>query len=128
MDTDKSLLDNEISNAIIGCAYTVSNTLGAGFLEKVYENALAIELKKAGLHVEQQVALKVCYQNIVVGDFYCDLRVNSSIIVELKASAGIDNSHIAQCINYLKASNHRFGLILNFGKPKIEIKRVVNGY
>ena len=128
MHTDKNQVETEISSIIIGCAYEVSNTLGAGFLEKVYENALAIELKKTGLIVEQQVALKVSYQNVVVGDFFCDLLVNSTIIIELKANNGIDNAHIAQCMNYLKASNHRYGLILNFGKPKVEIKRVVFGY
>lgn len=95
MHTDINQVETEISSIIIGCAYEFSNTLGAGFLEKVYENALAIELKKAGLIVEQQVALKVSYQNIVVGDFICDLRVNSSIIIELKANNGIDNAHIA---------------------------------
>lgn len=122
------LLETELTNRIIGCAYVVSNTLGIGFLEKVYENALAIELKNANLFVEQQLPLDVTYQSMVVGHFLCDLRVNQSVIVELKACSGIDNTHIAQCMNYLKASQHRFGLIINFGKPKVEVKRVVNGY
>jgi GxxExxY protein len=128
MDTDKMLLETALTERIIGCAYEVSNTLGVGFLEKVYENALAIELKNANLFVEQQVPLDVIYQSMLVGHFVCDLRVNQSVIVELKACSGIDNAHIAQCMNYLKASQHRFGLIINFGKPKVEVKRVVNGY
>ncbi|BEV08601.1 GxxExxY protein [Methylophilus sp. DW102] len=122
------LLETALTNRIIGCAYEVSNTLGVGFLEKVYENALTIELKNANLLVEQQVPLDVTYQSTIVGHFVCDLRVNQSVIVELKACSGIDNAHIVQCMNYLKASQHRFGLIINFGKPKVEVKRVVNGY
>ncbi len=128
MDTDKRQLENDLTNTIIGCAYTVSNTLGVGFLEKIYENALLIELKKTGLNVEQQQAIKVHYNNTVVGDFYCDLLVNSMVIIELKACKAIDDSHLAQCMNYLKACNIKLGLIINFGKPKVEVKRVILGF
>lgn len=91
---------NAISEKIIGRAFTVSNTLGAGFLEKVYENALAIELRKANLHVEQQAPLKVLYEGIVVGDYFADIVVENEILVELKTINAITEVHQAQCINY----------------------------
>ena len=129
MDTDKNLLaETAITEKIIGCAYTVSNTLGAGFLEKVYENALAIELRKNKLQFKQQAPINVTYDGIIVGEFVSDIIVESMVLVELKASKTIDDAHLAQCLNYLKATNIRFGLILNFGKPKVEIKRVVLGF
>jgi len=112
---------------IIGCAFTVANTLGYGFLEKVYENALAFELRKAGLNVEQQKALTVHYSGIVVGDYFADLVVNESIIVELKSVRAIDESHVAQCLNYLKATQQQRGLILNFSPQRVEIRRLVMG-
>ncbi len=120
-------MDN-ITQRIIRAAYTVSNTLGSGFLEKVYENALAHELRKSGLNVEQQLPVKVYYDDVVVGDYYADLVVEGKVIVELKAAGGIDDAHLAQCINYLKATCFKLGLILNFGRPRVQIKRVVNGY
>ena len=129
MDTDKNrLTETAITEKIIGCAYTVSNTLGAGFLEKVYENALAIELRKTKLQFKQQAPINVTYDGIIVGEFVSDIIVESIVLVELKASKTIDDVHIAQCLNYLKATNIRFGLIINFGKPKVEIKRVVLGF
>ena len=117
-----------LTEKIIGCAYTVSNALGAGFLEKVYENALAIELRKNQLSYKQQFPINVTYSGAVVGEYISDLIIESKIIVELKASKAIDDSHIAQCLNYLKATNIRLGLIINFGKPKVEIKRVILGF
>ncbi len=126
MSADKQRSElNSITEKIIGCAYTVGNTLGAGFLEKVYENALAIELRKAGLEVEQQKPVKVSYQGHVVGEFFCDLLAEQCIIIELKAQKFIEESHTAQCINYLKATGLKVCLLINFGKPKIEIKRFV---
>ena len=103
----------------------VSNKLGVGFLEKVYENALAIELKKINLKVEQQCSVKVYYDAIPVGDYCADLIINSSVIVELKASKVIDNIHEAQILNYLRASQIRIGLILNFGTPRLGIRRFI---
>jgi len=135
MDTDKSeifksLFDdkldgiNRITEKIIGCSYTVSNTLGCGFLEKVYENALAHELRKAGFKVLQQHEIEVYYDGVVVGKYIADLFVEDSVIVEIKANSGLDDSQKAQCLNYLKAANLKIGLLINFGKPRIEIKRV----
>jgi GxxExxY protein len=126
MHADEDRL-NVLSRQVIGCAFTVLNGLGTGFLEKVYENALAHELRKAGLVVDQQQGLTVQYDGVVVGDYVVDLMVERSIIVELKALRTLDEAHHAQCLNYLKASGLRLGLILNFGLPRLEIKRVVNG-
>jgi GxxExxY protein len=135
MDTDKSeilksLFDkdldkiNQITEKIIGCSYTVSNTLGCGFLEKVYENALAHELRKAGLKVLQQHEIKVYYDGVEVGKYIADLFVEDNVIVEVKAINALDESQKAQCLNYLKATGLKIGLLINFGKPRIEIKRV----
>lgn len=135
MNTDNNSTDkmyninsdlNKISELIINCAFTVSNTLGCGFLEKVYENAMVIELGKRGLFVKQQYPLNVYYDNKVVGDYFADIFVNNEIIVELKTVDSINEIHEAQLLNYLKASNKKLGLIINFNKPKVQIKRMVN--
>ncbi|MFC4211137.1 GxxExxY protein [Pedobacter lithocola] len=122
------IYQDEITEKIIGAAYKVSNTLGCGFLEKVYENALYIEIKKTGLSVTKQHALQVFYDDEVVGDYFVDLYVQNEIIVELKTVSMLTEIHQAQLMNYLIACNKRCGLILNFGKPRIEIKRMINGY
>lgn len=123
MDADQL---NKISGKIINAAYKVSNTLGVGFLEKVYENALMIELKKDGLQAEQQKPVKIYYQDEIIGDYYADILVENEIILELKACKKIEDLHLAQCLNYLKATGLKLGLMLNFGNPRVEIKRVVN--
>jgi GxxExxY protein len=125
MITDVETL-NEITKRIIGCAYAVSNGLGAGFLEKVYENALAHELRKAGLCSEQQKPIKVRYDGIIVGDYLADIVVEESVVVELKAVKTFDDVHFAQCINYLKATGMKICLLINFGQPRIELKRFMN--
>ena len=112
-----------ISEKIIGCAFKVGTGLGSGFLENCYENALAYELRKAGLKVEQQVRLKVWYDGVVVGEYVADLIVEGSILVELKAIQALDPIHMAQCINYLAATNLPLCLLINFGK-RVEIKRI----
>lgn len=127
MKTDKHGLD-EITQKIIGCAFQVSNGLGAGFLEKVYENALVIELSQASLRVEQQKSIQVIYGGQVVGDYIADLVVADSVLVELKAVKSLDEIHMAQCLNYLKAANLKLCLLINFGRPKIEVKRIMNGF
>ena len=126
MHTDKAVL-NGLSERIIGCGYVVLNTLGAGFLEKVYENALAHDLRKAGLIVAQQDGVSVHYDGVVVGTYTADLLVENVMIVELKAVGALDGIHVAQCINYLKATGLPLCLLLNFGNPRLEIKRLVNG-
>src|SRR5262245_37394184 len=95
---------NAISERIIGCAFTVGNALGHGFLERVYENALAHELRKSGLAVIQQRAIDVRYDGIVVGEYVVDLLVDGQVLVEIKAVRALDDVHSAQCLNYLKAT------------------------
>jgi GxxExxY protein len=125
MDADERRL-NEITERVIGCAYTVINTLGHGFLEKVYENALAYELRRCGLVVEQQTSIKVMYDRVVVGDYVADLLVAGQVLVELKTARILDDMHVAQCLNYLKATGIKVCLLLNFGAPKVQIRRIVN--
>src|SRR5215468_10074931 len=117
---------DKITEKIIGCAMKGSNTLGVGFLEKVYENALAFELRKAGLKVQQQKPIAVIYSGQVVGHYIADLVVEGIVLVELKAARAIDDIHHAQMLNYLKATNLKIGLILNFGTSKMGIKRMAN--
>jgi GxxExxY protein len=117
---------DSITEAIIGAAYQVSNVLGSGFLEKVYENALAHELRKRNHKVEQQLLINVRYDAIVVGQYVADLVVDEEILVEIKAIKCFDDVHLAQCLNYLKATDKPVCLLLNFAKPKVEIKRIVN--
>ncbi len=116
---------DKLTETIIGCAFTVSNTLGTGFLEKVYENALVIELKTAGLRCEQQKPIPVSYRGIAVGDYYADILVEGQVILEIKAAKAIDDSHQDQLINYLKATSIHTGLILNFGTARLGYKRMV---
>ena len=125
MDADEGWL-NEVSGRVIGCAYTVLNGLGPGFLEKVYENALAHELRKSGLAVTQQRGLTVLYDGIVAGEYVVDLLVEEVLLVELKTVKTLDETHRAQCINYLLASGMRLCLLLNFGTPRLGIKRLIN--
>jgi GxxExxY protein len=115
---------NGITEKIIGCAYTVSNDLGCGFLEKVYENALAHEIRKAGCHCSQSQPIQVWYDGTIVGNYEADLIVENCVIVELKSVRALDDIHIAQCLNYLKATGLHVCLLLNFGKPKVEVKRI----
>jgi len=118
---------NELSGRVIGCAFNVLNTLGVGFLEKVYENALVVELRTAGLSVAQQRGITVEYKGVVVGEYVADLLVEDTLLVELKAVKALDDVHRMQCTNYLKAARLPLGLLLNFGKSRLEIKRVANG-
>ncbi len=124
MNTDEGKY-NVITERIIGCAYTVASKMGCGFLELCYENALAYELRKAGLKVEQQVRLQVWYDDkVVVGAYVADLIVEGIILVELKAIQSLDSIHTAQCINYLAATRLPICLLINFGK-RVDVKRIV---
>jgi GxxExxY protein len=126
MNADEAVL-NDLSERIIGCAMIVSNSLGSGFLEKVYENALAHELRKAGLAVAQQCGIVVRYDGIVVGEYAVDLLVEEAVIVELKATKAVADIHRAQCINYLRGTGLHLCLLLNFGNLRMAIKRIVLG-
>src|SRR5690242_8404401 len=116
---------NDITEKIIGCAYTVSNTLGIGYVEKVYENALVVATRKAGLKVEQQYPIKVVFDGVVVGEFFADLFVEKRVLVELKAVSMLMEEHTAQALNYLRATGAEVCLLINFAKPKIQIKRLL---
>jgi len=118
---------NELSGRVIGCSFTVLNTLGVGFLEKVYENALMLELCKAGLAVVQQRGVAVVYDGTVVGEYFVDLMVEGSLLVELKTVKALDAAHRAQCVNYLKATGLQLCLLLNFGRSRLEVRRVALG-
>ena len=115
---------SRISEKVIGCAFAVSNGLGVGFLEKVYENALAHELRKTGLIIRQQHSVEVRYDGMIVGDYVADIVVEDLVIVELKHTRMLDEMHMAQCLNYLRASGLRLCLLINFGKPRIEVRRL----
>ncbi|MBA4187034.1 MAG: GxxExxY protein [Planctomycetaceae bacterium] len=114
----------EVTERIIAAFYQVYNTLGHGFLEKVYQNAMELELKARGLNVIPQAPLKVYYAGVVVGEYFADFLVEASVIVELKAAEQIATEHHAQLLNYLKATDIDIGLLLNFG-PKPEVRRKV---
>ena len=125
VETDEQAL-NHLSQRVIGSALTVTNVLGAGFAEKVYENALAHELRKSGLSVLQQRDITVWYDGVVVGDYAVDLLVEDALLVELKAVKALDVAHRAQCLNYLRATGLHLCILINFGTPRLEFKRVVN--
>jgi GxxExxY protein len=114
-----------ISRRVIGCAFTVANTLGVGFLESVYENALCLELADQGIAFERQAPLRVLYKDRVVGNFIADLVVEDLLLVELKALRQLTSDHDAQVMNDLRACGIGVGLLLNFGTPKLEIRRIV---
>ncbi len=116
---------NEITAKIIGCTYKVSNTPGIGFVEKVYENALVHCLRETGLLVEQQYPIKVTFEGIIVGEFFADLFVETRVLVELKSVSMLVEEHTAQSLNYLRATGAEICLLINFGRSKVEIKRLL---
>ncbi len=119
---------NTLTEQVIGCAFKVSNELGSGFLEKVYENALAHEIQTAGLKVKKQHPITIKYKNATVGEYIADLLVEDSLLVELKAVEEFSPIHTAQCLNYLKATGLKVCLLINFSKTKVRVKRLVNHF
>jgi len=116
---------NDITYSINGAVFEVNNILGPGFLEKVYEDALLVELKRRGLKVKNQVPISVSYKGEVVGEYFADLLVEDKVIVELKTVESLDKAHEAQLLNYLKATDFQVGLLVNFRHKKADIKRMV---
>jgi GxxExxY protein len=116
---------NEITYEIRGAIFEVNKVLGHGFLEKVYENALLVELKSRGLKAESQVPLKVTYKDQIVGDYFADMIVEGKILLELKVVENLEKIHEAQILNYLHATGITVGLIVNFTYPKAEIRRFI---
>lgn len=117
--------EQDLTQKILEAAFAVHNTLGAGFLEKVYSNALLYELRASGTVCDQEIAYQVRYRDAVVGDYFADLIVDKRVLVELKACTSLDSVHDAQILNYLKASRIHVGLLLNFGKPRLEYRRFI---
>ena len=121
------MIHKELTDTIIKCFYKVYNSLGYGFLEKVYENALKIELEKNKLKVNPQMPIKVFYENNIVGEYFADLCVEDKVIIELKAAETISQAHEAQLVDYLKATDIKVGLLLNFGKKPEYSRKVFTG-
>ena len=121
------MIDDELTQKIIGCAYKVHNALGSGFLEKIYENAFRIELGKAGITVKQQEPITVCYEGQVVGEYCADLWVEDRVIIEVKAVQSLITQHEVQLVNYLTATGVDNGLLINFG-PSVQVKRKFREY
>ena len=115
--------DHELTEKIIGLAMKVHRTLGPGFLESVYRNSFAFELRRAGLNVELDQRITVRYENVIVGDFIADVVINSTLICELKAISALTKADEVQVVNYLTATNHAIGLLLNFGASSLQFKR-----
>jgi GxxExxY protein len=121
----EKILHEELTGRIIKAFYTVYNTLGDGFLEKVYENALMIELRKSGLQADQQKKIEVFYDAQKVGDYFADILVENIVILELKAADAVVPEYEAQLINYLKATEIEVGLLLNFGPRPQVVRRIL---
>ncbi len=121
-------MQKTVSREVISCAFEVSNQLGAGFLESVYENALCVELQNHGIAFERQKHIEVLYKGHQIGRYVADLIVESSLLVELKALSGFSRQHEAQVMNYLRATGIRVALLLNFGTPKVGVRRIVWQY
>ena len=118
---------NELSKQVIGCGIRVHKALGPGFVEKVYAKALAHELGKQGIDFAREQVVRVAYDGLLVGEHRLDFLVDDEIVLEVKAVYGINPFHLAQTLSYLKATNKRLGLIVNFARARLEVKRVANG-
>jgi GxxExxY protein len=119
---------DKLAEMVIGAAYEVSNQLGVGFLEKVYERALLRELQLRAIPVEPQVPIRVCYKEAYVGEYFADLLVDGRLIVELKCVEQFTGEHLAQCLNYLKATGKYLAILINFQKSKVQWRRVVHEF
>lgn len=127
MNTDQHRFDS-LTECVLGAAFEVSNTLGAGFLEKVYERALLRELGLRGIRAIAQASFPVIYKGHSVGEHFADILVEDMLVIELKCVERLVNEHTAQCLNYLRASGRAVCLLVNFQKPKVEWKRLVDGF
>jgi GxxExxY protein len=127
MNADNTCPDS-LSEKVLGAVFEVSNTLGVGFLEKVYQRALLRELSLRGIRAIAEASLAVIYKGHSVGEYFADLLVEDALVVELKCAERLSNEHTAQCLNYLRASGRTVCLLINFQKPKVEWKRIVLGF
>jgi GxxExxY protein len=122
------MLHQELTGKILEACFEVSNELGIGYLESVYENALFIALRQKGIEVVRQVPLKVNVRGVVVGDFKADMLIEKKVILEIKVSNALSKEHFAQLINYLKTTGLELGLVVNFGTPKLQYRRFDNRF
>lgn len=124
-DNNAGYKHQKITEKIIGCAFEVQNNLGCGFLEKVYYNALVFEFRRKGLKAKSQKTIKIFYKDVEIGKYIADFVIEDKVIVEIKTVGFLAKVHMAQMLNYLKASRYSVGLILNFAQTKLEYKRLV---
>jgi GxxExxY protein len=122
------MLHAELTGRILEACFEVSNQLGVGFIESVYEKALQVALIQKGLAVERQITVKVSFRGVVVGDFTADMIIEGKVLLELKAADALSNQHFAQLLNYLKATGIDVGMAINFGTPKIQFRRFDNRF
>ena len=128
MNADERRCPDSLTEQVLAAILEVSNTLGAGFLEKIYERALLRELTLRGIRATTQASFKVTCKGQTVGDYFADIPVEGSLVIELKCADRLTNEHTAQCLNYLRASGLAVCLLVNFQKPTVEWKRIVNGF
>jgi GxxExxY protein len=128
MNTDERGYFDALTERVLGAVFEVSNTLGAGFLEKVYQRALLYELSLRGIRALAEASFPVTYKGRSVGEYFADILVEDGLVIELKCAEHLSNEHTAQCINYLRASGRTLCLLVNFQKPKVEWKRIVSGF
>jgi len=128
MNADERRCPDSLTEQVLAAVFEVSNTLGAGFLERVYERALLRELGLRGIQAKSQASFKVTYKGSIVGDYFADMLIEDSLVIELKCVDRLTNEHTAQCLNYLKASGRTVCLLVNFQKAQVEWKRIVNGF
>jgi len=128
MNTDRTGYCNSLTERVLSAVFEVSNTLGAGFLEKVYERALLRELTLRGIRSTAQTSLAVTYKGHPVGRYLADILVEDLLVIEVKCVDRLSPSHTAQCLNYLRASGLRLCLLVNFQSPKVEWKRIMSGF
>ena len=126
--SEKEVVADDLTGTVIGAAFEVANVLGSGFLARVYERALMRELALRGIEAKSQVPFPVLYKERYVGEYVADLVVQGELVVELKCVDRFSNEHLAQCINYLKASHLEVALLINFQKPRVEWKRVIQDW
>jgi GxxExxY protein len=125
MNTDERRWFDDLTERTLAAVFEVSNTLGAGFMEKVYQRALVHELRLRGMRAAGEVSFSVTYKSHVVGEYFADILVEDVLVIELKCAERLSNEHTAQCLNYLRASGRTLCLLVNFQKPKVEWKRIV---
>lgn len=128
MNTDERGYFDALTEGVLGAVFEVSNTLGAGFLEKVYQRALVRELGLRGIKATAEASFTITYKGQSVGEYFADILVEDVLVVELKCVERLAGEHTAQCLNYLRASGRTLCLLVNFQRPKVEWKRIVNGF